>query len=103
MSEDFSLIPIKAKVEGVGRWGKIKQIQIKDSKVFKREENKIEDVGITGRKKFVFVCNGNEPSTWKEAISFDDKIRKLEKLKQEGILTESQYEKGVNKILENDL
>ncbi len=82
-----------------------KNIEIHETNVFKPCENKESNYGIKRRRKFAFVCGGNKPSKWIEAIPQDEEIKRIHKLMEQGMITKEVYEKKVNQILginEND-
>jgi hypothetical protein len=72
-----------------------------DSKIFNPFENKIEEIGRIKPKKFHYECDGKGNTKWQEIIPFDDKIRRLDKLYRDDIITKESYEKKKQEILDS--
>lgn len=62
-----------------------------DANVFPREVNKLSDLGMTNKRKMLFECNGKGKMRIRPARDPIDTIRELDKLREEGKITEEEY------------
>ena len=65
-----------------------------DSNVFPPETNKMTGLGLIKRKKMWVVCDGNGKMYFIHIQTTADMIRDLAKLKDEGALTEEEFQQG---------
>jgi hypothetical protein len=77
-----------------------KEEHLWDIKVFPPCFNKIEDTGRIRKRKFLISCNGKGTMHFSEIISKDEKIRRLQKLRQSGVITDEDFDNQKKRILE---
>lgn len=97
MGTDF---PIHAGAEAKFGFDASKHEYIFDSKVFPLHTQKTETVGRVRKHKFVITCNGQGGFSIEEISAFDEKIMRLSKLKDNGLINEKDYEEQKKKILD---
>lgn len=73
-----------------------------DANVFPRQTNKITDVGRFKKKKVAVLCDGNGRMHFKFIQTKAQQIKEFAKLRKDGIITDKEFQKEKNKILEND-
>ncbi len=93
-------LPFKINSDITANVDKSTKTIILDTKVFKREENKECELGVLKKKKFIFECGGMNPSTIRELVDSDSKIKNLKKLQESGHISQEQYVQKVDRILE---
>ena len=74
-----------------------------DSKVYTPCTNKIEDLGRLRKRKFSIICDMHGKMRLKQIMDPFEKLRKLNKLKQDGIINDEDYESKKQQILDEDM
>lgn len=93
--------PLKSNIDVNFKYERSRNEIILDCKVFPQQINKTEPMGIIRKHKFFIKCDGNKGFyIIEELLSFEEKIKKLNKLKESKLINEEQYNNAVNKILE---
>lgn len=85
-------------------YNKEKNEIINNSKILCTNQSKVEELGKLKKKRYWIECQGDGSWKFTEINSQKDKIKKikeLEQAKKDGILTEEDYEKEKQKILDN--
>lgn len=95
MAFDPSRIPIDAKFSYQKKTIK----KIDDPKSFSPCTSKIEDVGRLKRRKFFIECKGNGEFEFTELNSAIQNIKKLNELKEKGIISKKEFEKKKKQLL----
>src|SRR5215207_10638493 len=71
-----------------------------DDKTFPPCYDKTEQIGRIKPHKFIIKCDMNKGFHFIEAlIPFDEKLKKLKKLKDSGVITEEDFNKAKDRIL----
>ena len=65
-----------------------------DSNTFPPETNKVTDLGAVRRKKMWVVCDGQGKMYFRHIQTTADMIRELAKLRDDGLLTEEEFQQG---------
>ena len=71
-----------------------------DSNVFPKETNKIKKVGTIRSKTFLIKCNGNGHMDFENLSESTEIIKKLNKLRKDGIITDDEFESKKKKLLD---
>ena len=107
MDDSISSVPIgfPAKIEGsVSSSYNVHHEKITlDSKVYPPCTNKIEEIGIIRKRKFHGECDGQGKMRFKELITPFEKIKKLDKLRKEGSISNEEFESKKKEIMDKEI
>ena len=101
----FSLItfPVKAEATASASYHRSHETFVYDSKVYPPCTNKIEDVGLLRRRKLSIICDGQGKMNIKEILDPIQKLEKLKKAVKKGLITEEDYERKKQDILDREI
>ena len=74
--------------------------EITDHRNFLPRTNKIEEVGVLNRHKFLISCDGQGHMAFKELKNEDQRIKQLEDLERGGLITAEQRQQRILRILD---
>jgi Short C-terminal domain len=96
----MSDLPVKASAEATASYERTRYELILDSKVYPPCYSKIEQLGKIQTHKFSVKCDMKSGFVFsEELVPFDDKIRRLDRLRKDGLITEEEYRSTVQDIL----
>jgi hypothetical protein len=92
--------PIKADLGANASYQRKRNEIIIDDKTFPPCYDKIEQIGKIKPHKFIIKCDMNKGFHFsEELIPFDEELKKLKKLKDSGVITEEDFNKAKDRIL----
>ena len=97
MSDDIFPLPFKPEAKLV--YAKTEEKKVFDSKNFPPCTNKIEDVGLVRKRKYLIKCDGYGHMGFVELKSPLQILEELAKLKDKGIITDEEFERKKSEIL----
>ena len=74
-----------------------------DAKVFPPCSNKIEDIGRFKKKKFRGVCDGKGHLNFKQIMDPFEKLDKLKKACEKGLITQEEFDSKKKDILDTEI
>ena len=93
--------PIKADLGANTSYKRKRNEIIIDNKTFPPCYDKTEQIGRIKTHKFIIKCDMNKGFNFiEELIPFDEKIKKLKKLKDSGLITQEDFNKAKDRILD---
>ena len=95
--------PVRAEANATATYSRTHDTVIFDSKVYPPCTNKIEDIGIIKRRKLSIICDGQGKMNIKEVLDPFQKIEKLKKMLDKGLITEEDYERKKQDILDKEV
>jgi Short C-terminal domain len=101
IARNDSTLPVSAKAGFEYDIEKKQITYIFDMKNFPANSNKIEQVGLVRRRKFLIECNGRGGFNNKELRSPEDRLKAAKALRDKNLITEEEYNKKRNEILES--
>ena len=97
------LFPVKAEASASASYTRSHETFVYDSKVYPPCTNKIEDIGIIKRRKLSIICDGQGKMNIKEVLDPIQKLEKLKKAVKKGLITEEDYERKKQDILDKEI
>lgn len=94
MNDDSDIIPVKAKAEAKATvsYERSRKKIIYDSDVFPPFTNKTKDVGRLRPRTFLIKCDGHGKMGLQEILTVPERLEKLVKLKDKGLLSQEEYD-----------
>ena len=95
--------PIKAKASASASYNRSHETVVYDSKVYPPCTNKIEEIGLIKKRKLSIICDGQGKMNIKEVLDPIKKLEKLKKAMKQGLITEEDYERKKQDILDREI
>lgn len=95
--------PIKSETSASASYARSHETFVFDSKVFPPCTNKIEDIGLIKRRKLSIICDGQGKMNIKEVLDPIQKLEKLKKALERGLISEEDYERKKQDILDKEI
>ena len=99
----IDVLPVKVNLSGSGSYAVEHKKITYDSKVYPPCTNKIEDLGIIKKRKFSIQCDGQGHMKIEQLMTPFEKIEKLGKLLDKGLLSQDEFDIKKKEILKNEI
>ena len=95
--------PVRIDLSGSGSYNVEHKKITFDSKVYPPCTNKIEELGRIKKRKFSIVCDGQGNMKLEEIMNPFEKIERLGKLLDKGLISQEDFDKKKKEILDNEV